>query len=382
MYTNKAASLSLKALKKPKSRCVNRFIFCQGNLTSQSPAKPKPAHRGIFNVPVYRATIEFDIDFPVEQAEAELLEGETLLWEQAQLQMFLSSNRALRGAASLTLDGEDMALEPMSGKSGIFAELGDVSKGAEMNLSLGLNGAERLMLSPVGRHSVVRMTSDWADPSFTGAFLPDGSDISEAGFSAKWTIPHLARALPQSGRESYVSLSQDGSSFGVRLFEPNSFYQKAWRASKYGILFVALTFLTVLLVEGQRERPVHPVQYLLIGLAQATFTLLMLAYAEQIGFARAYVLAAGATVALLVLFGATGLKLGRRTWVLGGLLVLLYGVLYLILESTDFALIAGASLAFLALAATMIATRNEEWYGASGPGNGLFSSPQAAGASS
>jgi len=107
---------------------------------------------------------------------------------------------------------------------------------------------------------------------------------------------------------------------------------------------------------------VHPVQYILIGLAQAIFVLLMVAYAEHIGFGPAYLLAAGATVGLLTLFGWIGLGLGRRTLVLGVLLAVLYAVLWLILESTDYALLAGATLAFLALAATMIVTRNEEWY--------------------
>jgi inner membrane protein len=105
------------------------------------------------------------------------------------------------------------------------------------------------------------------------------------------------------------------------------------------------------------------VQYVLIGLAQAIFVLLMVAYAEQIGFGPAYLMAAGATVALITLYAFLALGLGRRAGVLGLLLAVLYGVLYLILESTDYALIAGATLSFAALAATMWATRNEDWYG-------------------
>jgi len=119
----------------------------------------------------------------------------------------------------------------------------------------------------------------------------------------------------------------------------------------------------VLLIEGQTKRPTHPVQYILIGLAQSVFVLLMVAYAEQIGFGAAYALSAGATTALLTLFGAIGLKLGTRTAVLGVMLAITYGVLYLILRSADYALLAGSTLAFLALALTMVATRNEDWYG-------------------
>jgi len=219
-----------------------------------------------------------------------------------------------------------------------------------------------VMVSPVGRNSVITMESDWPHPSFAGAFLPDGSQVSDAGFTARWTIPHLARNLPQMSRDDNDRVAR-AEALGVRFFQPNDFYQKAYRAARYGILFIALTFLSVLLIENRQGAPAHPVQYILIGLAQSVFVLLMVAYAEQIGFGAAYALSAGATVLLLVLFGAWGLKLGRRTLVLGLMLVVLYGVLYLILQSADYALLAGSTLAFGALAGTMYATRNEDWYG-------------------
>jgi inner membrane protein len=149
----------------------------------------------------------------------------------------------------------------------------------------------------------------------------------------------------------------------VRFLTPNDFYQKAWRASRYGLLFIGLTFLTILLLERGAARPAHPVQYLMVGLAQATFVLLMVAYAEQIGFGPAYAAASAATIGLIAVFGATGLSLGRKAVGLGGVLTLLYGVFFLILRSTDYALLAGSTLAFLALAGTMLLTRNETWEG-------------------
>ena len=45
---------------------------------------------------------------------------------------------------------------------------------------------------------------------------------------------------------------------------------------------------------------------------------------------------------------------------------MLYGVFFLILRSTDYALLAGSTLAFLALAGTMLLTRNETWEGPTG----------------
>ncbi|WP_095587270.1 cell envelope integrity protein CreD [Actibacterium ureilyticum] len=326
-------------------------------------------HRGLFNVPVYRGQVAMDLSFDAGLIADALTDGETADWDAAELRLPLGNNRALRGNAALTADGQEFLFEPLSnGASGLKAELGDPRKLSALQIEIGFNGAQSLWLTPVGRVSQISMQSDWPHPSFTGAFLPDRSEISEAGFDATWTIPHLALALPHVSRESPSQQLREQGTFGIEFYQPNDFYQKAFRASRYGILFIALTFLTVLLVEDRKTRPTHPVQYLMIGLAQSLFVVLMVAFAEQIGFGEAYVLAAGATIGLITFYGITGLKLGRRAWVLGGALGMIYAVLYLILQTADFALLAGALLGFCALAAAMFLTRNEDWYGK--PGNG------------
>ncbi|SEK49358.1 cell envelope integrity protein CreD [Pacificibacter marinus] len=333
--------------------------------------KTQVRHRGIFNVPVYQADMSVAFDFPVNQIASMAVNEEVILWDDTAMMVDLSNNAALRGVAVLTLDGKELPLEPIASaerRAGITAAIGDPRDATSYDLHLGLNGAQSLMIAPVGRQTSVKVTSDWTNPSFGGAFLPDGSEISEAGFSATWTIPHLARTLPQLSRENYAQTLRRDMAFGVDFIEPNDFYQKSYRAAKYAILFIALTFLTVLLIEKGTKRPAHPVQYLLIGLAQSIFVLLMVAYSEQFGFAVAYGISAGATIILLTFFGHFGLNLGKRTAVLALMLLVLYGVLYLILQSEDYALLAGATLAFVALAATMYFTRNEDWYGPEGKG--------------
>ncbi|WP_373356097.1 cell envelope integrity protein CreD [Pseudoroseicyclus sp. CXY001] len=321
-------------------------------------------HRGIFTVPVYSAVAVGQASFDMDEAESMLREGERLIWDEAELRIGLSSNRALRGETELTAGGAPLVLEPLPG-NGILARVGDPRELGTVAMRIGFNGAGALHVAPVGRVSHVTLSSDWPHPSFGGAFLPDAQEVREDGFDAEWTIPHLARALPQMSRSDYLP----GSSYeamGLEFYQPNDFYQKAYRAARYGVLFVALTFLTVLLVEGRSGRPAHPVQYILIGLAQSVFVLLMVAYAEQIGYGPAYLLSSVATIGLLTFFGYAGLGLGRRTWVLSATLIVLYTLLYLILRSADYALIAGSTLAFAALAGTMVATRNEDWYGAEG----------------
>ncbi|WP_425098042.1 cell envelope integrity protein CreD [Tropicibacter sp. S64] len=321
--------------------------------------------RGIFNVPVYRADSVLTFDFAPEAAEGQIAQNERLLWEEAEVRLGLSSNRALRGAAALSVDGNDVPLEPQTERQGIRAVVGDPLGSQDYRLTLEFNGAQSLYVAPVGRESIVHLQSDWPHPSFGGAFLPDTSDISDDGFSADWRIPHLARALPQVSREDHDTTARQ-TAFGLRYIELNDFYQKAWRAARYGVLFIALTFLTILLIERGTGRTAHAVQYILVGLVQTVFVLLMVSYAEHLGFALAYALSAGAVIALLTLFGVIGLKLGKRALVLGSALTVVYAVLYFILQSADYALLAGSTLAFLALAVTMILTRNEDWHGPEG----------------
>ena len=324
-------------------------------------------HRGIFAVPVYTANLALAFNFDIGAVNAALNGDEIPLWDEAELRVHLESNSALRGEAALAARDTDFALEPIpataNAGTGIFAKVGDPRRLADFDLRLAMNGAQDFGVAAVGRTSRLSIQSDWPDPSFFGSFLPDESTITAEGFTANWTVPHLARSLPQVSRETPDHTARQSTTMRVRYLTPNDFYQKAWRSARYGILFIALTFLTILLLDRASAKPAHPVQYAMVGLAQSVFVLLMVAYAEQIGFGLAYAIAAGATIALLTLFGATALKLGRRTWVLAGMLVTVYLVLFLILRSADYALLAGSTLAFVALALTMWLTRNEDWHG-------------------
>ncbi|MEP4198956.1 MAG: cell envelope integrity protein CreD [Aliishimia sp.] len=322
-------------------------------------------YRGFFSIPVYTAEAGLEMTFDFSDVETVVPNGQRILWADAELRARVSSNRSLRGEAVLMAGETQFKLEPLvtteGTASGFSSRLGDPRDISNFNLSLGLFGANSLMISPVGRSSSVQILSDWPHPSFTGAFLPNEKDITDTGFTADWSIPHIARSMPQIARFDPTASKQVTAAFGVSFYQPNDFYQKSYRAARYGMMFIALTFLAIFLMDGRRETPTHPVQYVLIGLAQLTFFLLMVALAEQLGFAMAYSAAGAATVGLITMFAGLALRLGKRTALLGGILALLYGVLYLILESADYALLAGAILAFVSIAATMFGTRNEKW---------------------
>ena len=325
--------------------------------------KTEQRKRGIFQVPVYKAKATQNLSFDPSEASKHLSSNETALWQDARLIIGMERNKSLRGDMSLIVDGKPVKLEPRANKAGLVSYVGDPRKMKHASLKLDFLGAQHLSTTAIARSNTVTFTSDWPHPSFTGAFLPDSHDINHQGFRAEWKIPHLARPVPQISRSIQEDDLRNTAQFGVKFYQPNDFYHKAYRAGRYGILFIALTFLTILVLDKNKTRTVHPVQYLMVGLVQSLFVLLMVSFAEHIGFNAAYAVASTSTIGLITLYAFVGLKMGKASWLIGIALLVLYGVLYLILGSADYALLAGSLLCFAAIASLMLATRNEDWHG-------------------
>jgi inner membrane protein len=106
---------------------------------------------------------------------------------------------------------------------------------------------------------------------------------------------------------------------------------------------------------------VSGVEYLLMGAALVLFFVLLLAFAEVIGFAPAYIVASGAIAGLNTAYSAAVLGSWGRAGLIGGLLIGLYAVLYILLSLEAFSLLIGSLLLFAALAGVMYATRRIDW---------------------
>ena len=152
-----------------------------------------------------------------------------------------------------------------------------------------------------------------------------------------------------------------GSAFGVGLYLPADAYQKTERSLKYAILFVVLTFATFFLYEVLAPVELHPVQYLLVGAAICLFYLLLLSISEQAPFPLAYAISSAAIVVLISGYSAAILRGRLRALVLGGLLGLLYGYLYVLLQAEDQALLLGSVGLFAILGTLMYLTRRIDW---------------------
>jgi inner membrane protein len=208
---------------------------------------------------------------------------------------------------------------------------------------------------------------DWPSPSFFGYASPTEREVAKEGFSASWYLPESSQGLPRafdSGELPRDKLLE--SAFGVELLDGVDAYAMSWRAARYGLLFIIVPFAVLFLFELLARTRIHPVQYILIGLANCLFYLLLLSLSELIGFDLAYVAAALVCSLLCAAYTAASLR-SRRGFYLLPALGLLYGYLYVALSSEDYALLIGSLGLLGLLAAAMAATRRIDWYGKSAP---------------
>jgi len=130
-------------------------------------------------------------------------------------------------------------------------------------------------------------------------------------------------------------------------------YQKSLRSARYGILFIALTFLAIIFAELTLRERLHIFHYLLIALALVLFFSLLNALSEHIGFNPAYLVSASATVLLISFFLRRLIRNYRPVLLISGLLVFLYSFNFILLTLEDYAYLAGNIGLFVLLAITM-----------------------------
>ena len=282
------------------------------------------------------------------------------------------------GAAASVLAGTRRAAHPRGLHALVAESFAGANRALRAEVGIELVGTGEIAFAPVADSTRVALSSDWPHPSFAGRFLPIDRQVGDAGFNARWQLNALATTAPQAVAAAPacrlddiggdLANGNDGrrgaciETFGVAFIDPVSPYVPSDRATKYGLLFIALTFVGVGAVEVLRRLRVHPIQYLLVGSALAVFFLLLVSLSEHVPFAAAYVAAAAACTTLLTFYGSFVLRGGRLGALFGAAIASLYGALYALLQLEQTALLLGSILIFAVLAALMVATRRIDWY--------------------
>lgn len=341
--------------------------FLPRDLSIEGRLETEVRHRGIFEVPVYRVALDVWGAFAPIDAVA-LEEDARIDWDEAQLVLEISDPRGIEAGVRARWGDAELELQPgpglaPAGRPGIHVPVEvDPAAGREVSIQLDLRGSRQLRFAPLGERTRVRLSGAWPDPSFQGAWLPRSHSISPDGFGADWEIPFLGRNFPQQWEAAPHTGAIEASLFGVDLYTPVDAYRATERSLKYQILFLALTFAVIWLIEVRAGARVHVIQYGLIGAALCVFYLLELALAEHLGLAPAYALGALAVASLVFYYALGVLETRRRALSIAGLISGLYAYLYALLQIADYALLAGALGVFAALAAITVATRQVDWY--------------------
>ncbi len=343
--------------------------------------------RSLFRVPVFQADLKLEAKFDLTRTPATGPDGGEFDWNHAEVIVGVSDARGAVTDATLEGDGGANTLTPseLSDRISIY---GDENARAKMVLlgaklsggakppsslhvtsTLKFSGAERVAVLAYGKSTHVVARGDWRTPGFNGAFLPVSHTLSDNGFRAEWSVPFTARGVRAEGSSKSIK-GLGATAMGFSFVEMADAYQSVNRSLKYVLLILGLVFLSYFGFEVTSGKQVHPAQYILVGLAQIIFYLLLLSIAERIGFDSGFLLAAGATVALLS--ANAGWIFHSRMHGARALAVfsVLYLFIYLLLRLEDNALLVGAISSFLAIAAVMYLTRSLDWYGslrATGP---------------
>ena len=353
--------------------------------------KPKLVSRSIYEVVVYDAAARGKARFalPADLPRLEVAVADMAL-DRAELRFGVSDARALGANPRIRALGKPLRLQPGGGTAstgfqGFFAGLdaGALTAGPiAVDYAFEFRGNGRLSLAPQAGDTIWRVSSPWPHPSFQGGFLPADRKVDGNGFTATYRLGNLALGqslvskgpagsrdrpdpdpnLPASHYDDPSADAEAGSHEArVSLMQPVDLYSQVDRAAKYGFLFIGFTFVAFLLFDIIGGVKVSAVEYLLVGVALILFFVLLLAFAEVIGFTLAYAVASAAIVGLITSYSAAVLKSWRRAVFILALLASLYVVLYILLSLEAFSLLIGSMMLFLALAAVMYLTRNIEW---------------------
>jgi inner membrane protein len=347
--------------------------FLPSSLEIEGEVRPEIRYRGIYEVALYEVGLAFSGEFERPDLGRFKIAPEDVLWDEAVLLVGIPDLRGIKGAIAARWGEESASFEPGTAgagicASGIHARVPRLDRHAPgdripFSFELRLNGSRELRFSPLGRETRLSLASSWPSPSFSGQFLPDTREVTPQGFSANWNISYLTRPFPQEWRDHEVAaelLTQWTA--GVNLFRPVDSYAKTSRTTKYGILFLFMTFAVYFLFEILGRIRIHPFQYLLVGFALCLFYLLLLSLSEHLGFGRSYLVASAAIVGLISAYSGSVLRSLSRAAAIGAGLAGLYGYLYVLLQLEDYALLLGSLGLFALLAAAMALTRKVDWY--------------------
>ncbi len=341
--------------------------FLPETLKTDGTLVPETRKRGIYKVVVYEGKLKLSGTFIQPEVSQLDLQNARYNWDAAYFTIGISDMRGIKNLPELIINGQKCKVEPGVADTDLFlsgitvnADSIDLKQPLNFEIELVLNGSEDLSVEALGKTSEVAMKSEWADPGFTGSFLPANRTVTSSGFTADWLVTHLNRNFPQQWVDKKFNTHE--AKLGVELLIPIDHYQKSMRSVKYAILFIALNFIVFIFIELKSKARIHPFQYSLVAFALLMFYALLTSIGEQTGFNLAYLISAVAVTSLVSWYAFSILKNVKSVIWVTALQTGLYLFLFTILQLQDYALLAGSIGLFVILAIIMKASQQIKWY--------------------
>lgn len=352
---------------------VENLYILPENLNIKAFLEPQKRHRGMFETVIYNSIIKVAGNFAKADLSMFSLSPDKLLLDKARLLFSISDLKGLKTNPVITAGGMKLTAQPSFTDSDLFTNglqaainLSGVTDGAfNFNYTLELKGSQSLNFLHLGKTTDVEVSGKWESPSFQGRNLPDDSRVDAKGFFGKWRMLYYNRPYPQQWVADNTMFraekKQNDASIGVKLILPVDQYQKITRTSKYAILIVLLTFVSLFLTEVIRKQRIHPFNYVLIGAAMIIYYILLLSFSEQVGYNTAYIIASVATIGLVSVFIASLLKNKGAAALFGLILSIIYIFIFVIIQLEELALMIGSIALFIITALLMYFSRKINW---------------------
>lgn len=347
------------------------YIFPE-NLNSKIGVNSKNLKRGNFESAVFTTQMDFDGYYIPIDLTKKGIKHQDILWNKASIIVQTSNLKGIKREVLITLKDKTYSFETHFNQNNtsnldvlessfIKGEALFKSPKTNFTFSLNFNGSTKIELIPIGKTTTMSMTSNWADPSFIGNYLPNDETktISKDGFKADWKILHINRAFSQQHLKSIPNLKP--FAFGTKFMVMVDEYKKSERSAKYGFLVIGLTFLVFFLIQTLSKINIHPFQYLMIGLALTMFYTLLVSISEHSNFLKAYLIAGISVVVLITLYSKSILKTFKFPLFIGASLSALYTFIYVIIQLENYALLVGSIGLFLILSIVMYVSRKIDW---------------------
>jgi inner membrane protein len=318
--------------------------FLPEELKIQGNIIPEKRYRGIYEVVVYESKLKIQGNFDNIDFKKLDIDKKDVHFGKATINIGINDLKGIEKQVTINWNNKDFSFNSGTStkhiiSSGINAVV-PIRKDSITNYifttEIDLKGSQYLYFTPVGKTTDININSNWNTPSFTGMYLPDERTVSSTGFNSKWNILHLNRNYPQEWIGNDYGI--DSSSFGTDLLLPVDNYKKSYRVARYAILFLVLTFITFFFVEIMSKVFIHPIQYLLVGIAIIVFYTLLLSISEHIKFNLAYIIASILTISLVSLYTFSILKSKQIGLLIFGILLIMYSFIFTIIQLEDYAL--------------------------------------------